>query len=319
MRKNKKPKRGSTENKLAVEPVNDEMTVRVTCRANSTIGLDDIHPLQGDLKSLSDDDFTKLKKSILKYGISFPIFLWQQENKARILDGTQRDKVLKRMRADGYKIPPLPIDWIEAADEKEAKEKILLISSQYGRMTEDSLYQFVAGGDLDFNELFPLIEFPQLDLEALRKVLTDSSGTVASPRITLADAFGVPPFSVLDARQGYWQERKAFWIGLGIQSELGRGSGVTWGTSDAMTDESLNFYRKQNKDGLLGFSEQARSHYKNSPGGSPRPAAKLRGGRTVRGDGKGRPFGVTGGSPEPLAHFRAGMKTTWDPKHGQKS
>lgn len=40
---------------------------------------------------------------------------------------------------------------------------------------------------------------------------------------TLAERFGVPPFSVLDARQGYWQERKQAWIALGIRSELGRG------------------------------------------------------------------------------------------------
>jgi hypothetical protein len=40
---------------------------------------------------------------------------------------------------------------------------------------------------------------------------------------TLAERFGVPPFSVLDARQGYWQDRKKAWLDLGIQSELGRG------------------------------------------------------------------------------------------------
>jgi len=34
--------------------------------------------------------------------------------------------------------------------------------------------------------------------------------------------FLVPPFSVLDTRQGYWQERKRKWINLGIKSEIGR-------------------------------------------------------------------------------------------------
>jgi hypothetical protein len=43
--------------------------------------------------------------------------------------------------------------------------------------------------------------------------------------ISLAERFGVPPFSVLDARQGYWQDRKRAWLSLGIQSELGRGEG----------------------------------------------------------------------------------------------
>ena len=40
---------------------------------------------------------------------------------------------------------------------------------------------------------------------------------------TLSDRFGVPPFSVLDARQGYWQDRKRAWLAIGIKSELGRG------------------------------------------------------------------------------------------------
>lgn len=35
--------------------------------------------------------------------------------------------------------------------------------------------------------------------------------------------FIVPPFSILDTRQGYWQDRKRLWISLGIQGELGRG------------------------------------------------------------------------------------------------
>jgi hypothetical protein len=35
--------------------------------------------------------------------------------------------------------------------------------------------------------------------------------------------FVAPPFSVLDTRQGYWQERRRAWLSLGIKSELGRG------------------------------------------------------------------------------------------------
>ena len=78
-----------------------------------------------------------------------------------------------------------------------------------------------------------------------------------APKVTLADRFLIPPFSVLDARQGYWQDRKRAWLALGIQSELGRGDGVTWNTGDAIGDD-LNGYREQKKNGLLGFSEQAR-------------------------------------------------------------
>ena len=60
----------------------------------------------------------------------------------------------------------------------------------------------------------------------------------------LADRFGVPPFSVLNAREGWWQDRKAAWIALGIKSELGRGEGLLM-TADQVTTENLNFYRNR--------------------------------------------------------------------------
>lgn len=42
----------------------------------------------------------------------------------------------------------------------------------------------------------------------------------------LAEKFIMPPFSVLDARQGFWQERKRAWLALGIRGELGRGENL---------------------------------------------------------------------------------------------
>lgn len=39
----------------------------------------------------------------------------------------------------------------------------------------------------------------------------------------LARRFMIPPFSVLSAREGWWQDRKRAWLSLGIKSELGRG------------------------------------------------------------------------------------------------
>jgi hypothetical protein len=41
---------------------------------------------------------------------------------------------------------------------------------------------------------------------------------------SLLTRFVAPPFSVLDTRQGYWQERRRSWLSLGMQSELGRGA-----------------------------------------------------------------------------------------------
>jgi 16S rRNA G966 N2-methylase RsmD len=39
---------------------------------------------------------------------------------------------------------------------------------------------------------------------------------------SLCERFIIPPFSVFDTKQGYWQDRKKLWTSLGIKSELGR-------------------------------------------------------------------------------------------------
>ena len=39
---------------------------------------------------------------------------------------------------------------------------------------------------------------------------------------SLVDRFIVPPFSILDSRQGYWQDRKRQWKSIGLASENGR-------------------------------------------------------------------------------------------------
>ena len=77
--------------------------------------------------------------------------------------------------------------------------------------------------------------------EALQKMLADvadasglyktddaegaAGGAEAAPA-KLADRFGVPPFSVISARDGWWQDRKRSWLSLGMKSESGREAAV---------------------------------------------------------------------------------------------
>jgi len=143
-------------------------TIAIRCTAAVNLELSDLTPLQGGLKELSDANFEKLKRSVLKHGITFPFFIWQSESENYILDGTQRDRVLTRMAEEGYEVPPLPCALIQAKDRKEAAEKILLISSQYGKMTERSLEDFLAENDLDLPGLQDELELPSIDLEYFR-------------------------------------------------------------------------------------------------------------------------------------------------------
>lgn len=80
-------------------------------------------------------------------------------------------------------------------------------------------------------------------------VPTDQSDGTQS----LAERFGVPPFSVLNAREGWWQDRKRAWIAFGIRSELGRGGGVTPGDSAEVSEPGLNLLQTTERDSWGGI------------------------------------------------------------------
>lgn len=65
------------------------------------------------------------------------------------------------------------------------------------------------------------------DEDELAELMADDEElTRDEANATLAERFGIPPFSVLNAREGWWQERKRAWLALGIQSEIGRGENL---------------------------------------------------------------------------------------------
>jgi DNA modification methylase len=135
--------------------------IKITCKAADGMALDELYEFQGELKTISDDELEKLKKSIVKYGFSFPIFVW----KSKVLDGHQRLKAVKQLVFDGYKIKgnKLPVVRIEAKNEKEAAEKLLLINSRYAKIDEGGFQVFTSEFDLDLNEMTELIELPEID------------------------------------------------------------------------------------------------------------------------------------------------------------
>jgi 1-aminocyclopropane-1-carboxylate deaminase/D-cysteine desulfhydrase-like pyridoxal-dependent ACC family enzyme len=71
---------------------------------------------------------------------------------------------------------------------------------------------------------------------------------------SLADRFLVPPFTVLDGRQGYWQERKAQWMALGIDSGAGRADGLLGIDPNRKDDFGAKMARMESKaaKGLQG-------------------------------------------------------------------
>ena len=107
--------------------------------------------------------------------------------------------------------------YVECDDEQALR--ILLVDN---RANDLATYDDTALADL-LRELAATelgLEGTLYDGDALDTLLDDISDPVETP--SLQDMFGVPPFSVLDTRQGYWQTRKDNWLRMGIESEIGR-------------------------------------------------------------------------------------------------
>lgn len=119
-------------------------------------------------------------------------------------------------------------------------------------------------------------------------------------RASLADRFLVPPFSVLDARQGYWQKRKREWLALGIRSEIGRGENAL-GLSEEARQGDLNHYRDENKA---------------APGGGALPLVKGKDGYRSRG-AHPIPGGGTGKNSAYMFKTEAGYKSLKEQQQAQ--
>ncbi len=143
-----------------------DMEVKIACKGATTVSLDEMLDLQGDLKTLSEDDYVKLRNSITEFGFSFPEFYWEDtEGKKWTIDAHQRNRTLRKMRDEGWTIPPLPADPIFAKDKTEAKKKLLLQISRYGKLSDTGLADFVNEADSSFaiDEISDFLEFPELN------------------------------------------------------------------------------------------------------------------------------------------------------------
>jgi hypothetical protein len=125
----------------------------ITCKTRDSLALDKITEFQGQLKTRNETDLKKIKKSLKKYGISFPFFIWKKGRTNYCLDGHGRRLALLSLREEGWEIPPIPIVCIFAEDEADAKQKMLRLNSRYGMVTKDSVLQFVGDIEVDYNDL----------------------------------------------------------------------------------------------------------------------------------------------------------------------
>lgn len=150
---------------------------------------------------IKDDKFKKLVQSIKDFPEMLNIRPIVVNKDMIILGGNMRYKACKEA---GLKEIPIII-----ADFTEEQQREFLIKDN------------TSGGEWDWEVLAN--EWDSEQLEEWGLDLPDfGDEKIKEQNKKLSDRFIIPPFSVLDTKQGAWQQRKNYWLSLGIKSEEGR-------------------------------------------------------------------------------------------------
>ena len=146
--------------------------IQIRCKGAIDLDIDELHPFQGDLKELSKENYNKLRHQILTLGFSEPMSIWKDPitDKWMIINAHQRHRVLTELRnSEGYDIPKIPCSIVYAESELEAKKKVLSLTSQFGEITKDGLFQFASSNNIDLQTIeefrFPEISMPEFKAE----------------------------------------------------------------------------------------------------------------------------------------------------------
>ncbi len=135
---------------------------KVPCIANELaeyphLHINDLIEFQDTLKDLTTREYKKLRKSILEHGFYIQFFVWTSPDGIHyILDGHQRKRVII---GEGW-LMLYPVQFIAAASYAEAKEKLLTITSQYGKITQEGYDEFTF--DMNPNWLQETVMFDAL-------------------------------------------------------------------------------------------------------------------------------------------------------------
>lgn len=169
-------------------------------------------------RTIDDEQLARLKRSLTSFGVVDPVIA--RKSDGLVIGGHQRIRAELELGHSS-----VPVRWLECDDDMAKAMNIALNNPQLAGSFVDSklaaLLEELRGQSFDAT----LSGFDQAEIDRILAEAAKASGP--APQLqTLAERFGVPPFSVLDARRGYWQERKRAWISLGIRSEQGRGKNL---------------------------------------------------------------------------------------------
>lgn len=199
-------------------------------------------PYARNSRTHSDAQVKQIAASIEEFGFTNPVLIDERDG---IIAGHGRV-----MAAELRKLAEVPT--ITLAGLTEAQKRAYVIADNRLPLNAGWDEQMLAVElddlrDMDFD--LSLLGFSPQELNDLIGTPNEppEQQPEASGAGSLADRFMIPPFSVLNAREGWWQDRKRAWLALGIKSEEGRGA-------ETFNQESLDVTRSKKANAAPGGS-----------------------------------------------------------------
>jgi DNA modification methylase len=230
--------------------------------------IESVTPYARNPRKIGADAVSAVAGSIKEFGFKSPIIV---DKDRVIINGHTRLKAAQQL---GLKEVPIVVASDLTPEQVRAYRIADNRSAEFSKWDEDFLkVELDDIGDIDLsfcNVDEMLVEIAGMEHEEQK----NEDNAITEQNKKISDKFGLVPFTVFNAREGWWQDRKRAWISKGIKSEEGRGADAqdngnhTNGVlmkSDSGNDP--NFYNKKKEaeaklGRILTTEEFQRDHYK---------------------------------------------------------
>ena len=179
--------------------------------------IEQLVPYASNPRSHSLAQIAQIAASIREWGWTMPILVDEENN---VIAGHGR---LEAARQLSFNTVPIMV----AKGWSEAQKKAYVIADN--RLSENASWddqllklELSELDELAFDNCLTGFDAKELDKLLAPPELTKDDYYCDSESGAMFKKFMVPPFSILDSRQGYWQERKRHWLNKGLASDAGR-------------------------------------------------------------------------------------------------
>ena len=197
------------------------------------ISIETLIPYANNARTHSEAQVAQIAASIREFGFNNPVLIDEQSS---IIAGHGRVLAARKLELDS--VPCIRLNHLS-----ETQRRAYIIADNKIAMNagwDEELLALELTELTEFGVNMDLTGFTQEEIKAFDPD-GGAEGGGDMQKGSLSAKFLIAPFSVLNAREGWWQDRKRAWLAIGIKSELGRGG--TASTSARVGDNDEATYR----------------------------------------------------------------------------